>query len=452
MTAPVSEIVKVSITRDSVNISRVGFGTMLVLGGNANFSARVAYFTDLASVADALLSGTNAPEYKAAQAAFSQNPKVERLAIGHRVSTVVATDNAGTLTAGSIKATVNGVEKSQSFSTDKDTTLTALCVKIATVTGIATAVYSSGSHTITITPTSDYPVGLVFDLSGITGTMEFSGYTTTETEDADVALGKCQEENNDWYGVILTDRIEAQVLKAATWVESSELKVFATASNDPEIINTTVSGDTGSLAKQFKDLSLLKTTLVFSGAASTQYADAALFGRVMPYDPGSYTACFKTLAGITVDNLTATQRANAFAKFVNVYEYVGGVNILRNGVVSGNEYLDVIIFIDWLQARCTEAVFAVLAGALKVPYTDDGIYSIYTALTQPLKTGQNAGGISPLAYDDQKKQIGGFYITVPRLQDVPTVDKTARTLNNVKFTAFLAGAIQKVYIDGVVTV
>lgn len=451
MTAPISEIVKVNITRDSVNISRVGFGTVLILGGNANFASRVAYFTDLASVEDALLSGNAAPEYAAAAAAFAQNPKVEQIAIGHRVATVTATDNAGTFTAGSISATVNGVLKTQSWTTDKDTTLTALCVKIAAVTGIASAVYSSGSHTITITPTAGNPVGLSFDLASATGTLSYV-FTTSETEDADTALSACAQETNNWYGVVLTDRTESQVLKAAAWVAATELKMFFTASDDAEIVDSTLSGDTGSIAKVFAGLGYLKAAIIYSTKAATEYADAALFGRILPLDPGSYDAYCKSLVGVSVDNLTPTQRANAFEKNANVYEYAGGVNILRMGNVSGNETIDTMIFIDWLQARATEAIFAVIVSSLKVPYTDAGIHALADALEQPLKTGQNAGGISPLAYDDAKKQIGGYYIVSPRLQDVPTVDKAGRVLRNLKFTAFLAGAIRKVYVDGVVTV
>jgi hypothetical protein len=451
MTAPISEIVQVNITRDSVNISRAGFGTMLILGPNANFHGRVQYFTDLASVGDALLTGSDAAEYAAAQAAFSQNPRVERVAIGHRSAAVTVTDNAGTFTAGSISAVINGETKTQVFDTDKDTTLTAFAVKLAAAAGILSAVYSNVGHTIIITPDAGETVGLTLDLSAVTGTLAVSSYSASALDDADDDLDACLEETTDFYGVILADRTEAQVLKVAAWAEAAEMKVFVTASNDPDIVDETVAEDTDSLAATFKNNSYLKTALIYSSNAATEYPDAALLGRILPYDPGSYTACFKTLSGVSIDNLTATQRANAFAKFVNVYEYVGGVNILRQGTVSGNEYLDVMIFIDWLEARCTEAVYQILVSNLKVPYTSAGINSVYNALTQPLQAGQNAGGISPTEYDSQKAQIGGFYITVPRLEDIPTVDKTARVLNNVKFTAFLSGAIHKVVIAGTVT-
>lgn len=449
MSAPLNEIVNVTISRESVNISRVGFGTVLILGGNAAFPERLRYYSDLPSVALDMLSGVNAPEYLAAQAIFAQNPCVTRIAIGHRASTVVVTENAGTFTDGTISATVNGHVVTVAWLTSKDVTLGALATAIALVPGVASCVYSA--PTLTITPSTGYVIGLTIDLSLVTGTLAISSSVPTETEAVDTALDLIQGYQSDWYGLIITSRVVEDVTKAAAWVESADKKFFITASANSDIINSPLSSDTTSIAALFTNASYLKTAVIYSAAAATQYADAALFGKLLPLDPGSYTASFKTLAGITIDNLSASQRANAFAKNINVYEYVGGVNILRKGTVSGNEYIDIMIFIDWLDARCTESVYAVLIANAKVPYTDAGIAAIQNALSSPLKAGQNQGGISPTEYDDQKRQIGGFFITVPRLQDISSIDKAARTLNNVKFVAFLSGAIQFVSVNGAVT-
>jgi hypothetical protein len=448
MSAPIKDIVNVTINRESINISRVGFSTVLVLGGNANFPERLKYFSDLPSLALALHGGVNSLQYKAAQAVFSQSPKVAQIAIGHRGANIIITENAGTYTAGTITGLVNGHAISIAYDTDKATTLGNLATAIAAVDGITSAVYAANA--ITVVPDAATVASISLDVTAVAGTMTII-YSTVETEDSADALDAIQAYDFNWYGVISTSRATADVEAIAAWVEATPMKFFVTASSDANIVDESVSADTTSIAALFKNNSYLKTAVVFHTLATTQYADAALLGVILPLDPGSYTAAFKTLSGITVDNLSASQRVNAFAKFANVYEYVAGVNILRKGTVSGNEYIDVMIFIDWLDARCTEAVFAVLVGNQKVPYTDVGIASIQNALSQPLKAGQNVGGISPTAYDSQKKQIGGFYIIVPRLEDISTIDKTARELNGVKFVAYLAGAIQYVAIQGYVT-
>jgi hypothetical protein len=85
---------------------------------------------------------------------------------------VVLTDDAGTYTAGSIAATINGQTITQAYSSNKNDTLTALAAAIqAGVTGVYSAVYSSGSHTITIKSRNTDISATTVDISGVTGTM-----------------------------------------------------------------------------------------------------------------------------------------------------------------------------------------------------------------------------------------------------------------------------------------
>ena len=413
----------------------------MILGGNAAFPERLRLFStdDLGAIADALLSGTDAKEYKAASAICAQNPKCTQLAIGHRGASVVASFS-GTETGGTIVATRDG---GSPVTINLTGVLATDLGALATATG---GVYHASA--ITYTPATGHVVGIDIEINANHSDTLAVSYTSSDSEDITDALNAVMEYNNDWYGLILASRDKTDVEAAMEWTETAKMKVFVTASADTQLISVT---DTDSIAKYAFENSLLKTQVRYSAKAATEYPDAAMLGKILPLDPGSYTAAFKTLAGVSTDLLTTDQRTAAFAKNVDVYEYVGGVNITRNGKVSGGEYLDVMIFIDWLDARCTEAVYQILVSNAKVPYTDAGIASVENALTQPLKAGQNAGGISPTAYNDAKVQIGGFYITVPRLQDVPLTDKTSRTLNNVKFVAFLAGAIQIVKVRGTVT-
>jgi len=89
--------------------------------------------------------------------------------------TTVITDDAGTYTAGAIVVTVNGVTATAAYTTDKNTTLTALAAAIQALASVATAVYNSGAHTITITAEDNLDLGAVtVDISAITGTMTIS--------------------------------------------------------------------------------------------------------------------------------------------------------------------------------------------------------------------------------------------------------------------------------------
>jgi len=444
-----ADIVNVTITRETTAITQAGFGTLLIAGPNVNTAARVTYYTTLAAVALALTNGSADPEYAAATAALSQNPRPVRVALGHVAGTKTITDDAGTYTAGSITITVNGTQIVEAFDTDKDTTLGNLATSIQALPSITTAVYSSVAHTIVITPATDEVVAVTeLDVSAITGTMTVD-LSATITENWDDALNNMNEENSDWYGIVITSRTEADVLEVAAWTETVD-KVFFTASADSDIINVAESSATD-IAKQLKDLSYARTACFYSSSAATSYLDAGVFGKIAPKDPGTYTVMFKTIAGIAVDSLTPTQSGNALAKNCNTYEEIGSVNIIREGTMAEGEYIDVIIFIDWLDARITENVFGTLARLDKLPYDDGGIGVIQSEVDKVLEIGQTRGGISPLAEDSTGNQIGGYVSSVPALEDISTNDKANRVLNGVEFTAWLSGAIHAVNINGVVT-
>jgi len=447
-----SDIVNVQISRETLSVSRAGFSTIMILGPNCNFTTRTMSIADLASAALVLTGGVLSPEYLAIQAAFSQSPRVPSVKLGNQTSNKIITDNAGTYTAGSILVTINGTIFTQVYSATKAGTLGALAVQIAAHVAVDTCTYNDGEHTITIVPNAGYLLSVTdITLTGITGTMTMALSSVTPTESITTCLNAIKLYDNDWYGLIITSRAENDILLAAAWAET-ETKIFAYALADSEIITATYAGDTGSVPKQVKDLGYARTISIYHQSATTTYIDAALLGKIFPLDPGSYTAMFKTLSGVTISPLTSTQETNAKAKNCNVYELIGGVNMFLEGKVAEGEFIDIIVFIDWLDSEMTADVFAFLASLSKVPYTSAGIGGVESIVSKRLKIGQNRGGISPLEYDSLKVQIGGYYTTIPKLADVPTADKTSRTLNNVTFVAFLAGAIHATNINGVVTV
>lgn len=442
-----SEIVQVNITRETTSVSRAGFGTLLIVGPNVNTDSRLEYFT---SAADAKLKivGSATVEEDLIDAVFAQNPSVVRIALGalQASKTVVI---AGTMTAGTITGTVNGTDYAEVFDTDTDTTLDNLAAAMQADADVLTAVNTLG--TIVVTPTSGAVVGVSYDITAATG---LTGVTETATELAETyatALTAINTEQSDWYGIAAATRTTAKQILVADWTETNK-RFFIVGSGDFHIIDQADGVDTTSIAYYAKADSLDRTAVIYSAVAATKGIEAAYFGKLLTLDPGAYTGMFKTLATITVDTLTSTQSTNARDKNANVYESIGGVNITQEGKVGSGEFIDVIIFIDWLTARVQESVYATLVNMPKVPYTNVGITMVESAIEQPLIVGQNRGGISPTLFDDDDVQIGGYVISVPALADVPTADKTARLLQDVNFTAWLAGAIHTVQINGVVTV
>lgn len=445
---PLSDIVNVVITKDYRSVSRAGFGTLLIVGPNLNINGRLEFFSDVDSALEKVI-GTSTLEESLITKAFSPEPSVERIALCalQASKTLVF---SGTYTAGSISAIVNGRTITQAFSTDLDGTLTAIASSIAADVDVDTAAYTAGTNTLVVTPLTGKAVGIEFVLTGITGTMTYAITATELSETYATALSAALDVSTDFYGVTAATRTIAKQQVVADWAETHKV-ICGLGSADDNIVDQADGTDTTSIAYYIKSMSYERSFVIYTKTAATEGVEAAYLSALLPNDPGTYTAMFKTLAGITVDSLTDTKQVNAHAKYCNTYESIGGVNITREGKVGSGEYIDIVIFIDWLTARITESVFATMAAQKKIPMTDAGILSIKSALQQPLKIGQDRGGISPTAFDDTNVQIGGYKIIVPRLQDISTADKTARLLDNVKFTAWLAGAIHKTKITGTVT-
>lgn len=77
---PLSDIATITVSTAGAGVTRTGFGVPLILGYNATFGELVRTYTSLSAVGDDFAANT--PEYLAAEAIFSQSPKVPRIMIG----------------------------------------------------------------------------------------------------------------------------------------------------------------------------------------------------------------------------------------------------------------------------------------------------------------------------------------------------------------------------------
>ena len=87
----------------------------------------------------------------------------------------------------------------------------------------------------------------------------------------------------------------------------------------------------------------------------------------------------------------------------------------------------------------------------KLPYTDAGISVIENRINAVLQLGQERGGIAPTEYDTDGNKNYGYTITIPKASSISANVKAQRILQDVKFTARLAGAIHAVEIKGSLT-
>lgn len=441
---PLSDHVSLTITQDSVGVSRAGFGTILMLSASTEAQAwveRVRTYSSLGEVLEDFPS-TSGPEYRAAAAIFSQSPHPEQIKIGrsalpptqkYTLTPVVRNSHTYSLTLSGDGATTTTVTFASDASATAAEIVTGLIAAVNAVVGKNFT--ASGTTTLVITANA---AGEWFSVEAT----DVADWTTTGQDHVDPGvatdLAAIALEDSDWYALHTGYNSKAYVGAAAAWIETQK-KIYVFDTNDVSCISVAV-GSADDVLEDIFDLAYARTMGAYHPSPAAMMS-AAWMGRVLPIDPGGVTWKFKTLAGVDVVSLTGTHRSNLLARKANSYQRVSGVNITWEGTSADGDFLDVRRDLDWLDDDMSAAVFGALAGADKIPYTDDGIAIIEAEVRGSLDRAVSRGIIAE-----------GYVVTVPRAANVSSADKAARILPDVRFSATLAGSIHKVEITGVVSV
>ena len=447
-----ADLVSVDIVSDTVGVTAAGFGVPLILSHKATFAERVRYYT---KASDLLTDGFLAtdPEYLAVQSVLSASTKVTKVGIGRCAlkPTQVFKVSLAAVTAGETYSLRVGddvisvlAETGTFAANDEIVTDIKNAITTAAPAGYTAATAGApGSLYVTITSgtagnwiaVENYKPGLLL----VEQTTVDPGIATD--------LAAIYNEDSTWYGLMSLTNSKPIIVAVAAWAEANE-KLYIAATADTVCESVALATDTalaaaGSIASVVK-LAAYARTHAFYHRASDAFQDAAELGKCLPYEPGSETWAYKTLAGVSAETFTSTQETNLNAKFCGYYGIVAGVNVTLGGAkVAANEYIDVVRFRDWLKARIQERIFARLAGMKKIPFTDGGIAIIQAEILGQLDEGVIVGGLSP----DPAPTC-----TVPKASAVSTVNKQARHLAGVEFTGTLAGAIHTLTIEGTLSV
>ncbi len=257
----------------------------------------------------------------------------------------------------------------------------------------------------------------------------------------DVANSRIQ--NDTWYGLTICSQVADDIEQVAAYIEA-ELKIFGGDSNDAAILTSSTSD----VASILKGLAYKRTFSMYAGTPNDARA-AAWLGGQLPQVPGSSNWKFKTLVGVSPDNLTANQIQTCIGipgtpgKNCNIYQTVGGVNITQEGFMAGGQFIDLTVGIDWLTSEIQTNTYSQLVNSPKIPYTEAGIAVIENGIWQALRQGVTNGLIDGAS---------AITVTAPAIGDISANNKALRVLTGVKFTCRLAGALNFIQINGVVTV
>ena len=432
----IADTVTVTISVQDVLPAIANFGTPLILAYHTNFVGVREYEASpsglTALVADGFTIGHAA--YKKAAAIVAQNPHTDKFKVANR-----AAANAQTITLTpkwfttgkpvSFDITVGAITTHVSYTPlVTDTTIDLVATGLQTAVGTIAGVTDSDT-TGEVTLVATVPEVRMY-LSNVVG-LDIAD-TSADTGIA-AALAAAAAADNDWFGLLIDSNSPEEIAAAGAWALSNERLFGALSPNAAEFVSATGVAHTMKLTTNTN--SYVIATRDMNGCA-----EAGLMGRQLSRTPGATTWAHKQIAGAIADGLTATEFTNARANGAIVYVNDGVVHTYDGWACSGR-YLDVTQGIAWLRARIREAVLIVLVNAEKLGFTNADAATIDAAVAGVLSQGES-----------NKLLMPGWSVTRPDVAAVSAANKLGRIFPDIKFKAVLQGAIQKVIIDGTLTV
>lgn len=251
------------------------------------------------------------------------------------------------------------------------------------------------------------------------------------------ALVKIREQDNDWYFITAHTHATADILEIAEYAETNTV-IYGTSYSGADALDATSNLDPGSQLQ----LKAFSRTFIMYAADHLEYPECAIIGLQATKAPGSTTWKFKELVGVTPSKLSTTQSIVLkgtkydYGKGYNTYEPTGGRNIFAEGRVVNSEFIDVMRFADWLEARMRERIYLTLVNMEKVPYTSAGFAIIEGRMREVLNNGVAVGGLA------------SYKVTVPDPRSLDPNSRANRVATGFAFTGVLAGAVHFVEING----
>lgn len=238
------------------------------------------------------------------------------------------------------------------------------------------------------------------------------------------------------YGLLIDGFSETEINIAAAFAEANGM-IFLGQSPDQEILE---SGQTDDVASDLEGAGYNRSAVCFTRNMSSDWA-AGLLGQMLGQTPGSATWAFKQIAGAESDVLSTSHFNAARDKHAMLYTTDRNIAHTWDGWAASGRFFDITHGVDFLKADIETRVYQLLLNQPKVPFTATGRAQVEAEIRGALTASEASGLVAP-----------GWTVTMPDLATYSSVDKAARILRTVKFTATLQGAVHSVTVAGVLTV
>ena len=308
----------------------------------------------------------------------------------------------------------------------------------------------SGTHTIADTLSTvrpDDPFTVTGTASGDWFSLELgdiSALSIAQTHAAtDLAdeLTAISDVDNSWYWLVPLYPSSAYLLAAAAYVEANSKAMIGVTSDTASITTTYTPSVSPDVGAELADLGGKRTHWNYHHNPA-QMMGAALTGRLAPLKPGSWTAKFKTLSGVTVTPFTTTQVTNLRARRGNGYWFEMGRDVTFDGTVPSEEFgfLDVVVGLDAFLDDLAKSLFGVQVSNDVITYEDEDIAKLEAAAL---------GSVARFSAEGQRVLRSDPAPTVffPEADDISPADRALRKIPGARVHGELAGAVHDIELD-----
>jgi hypothetical protein len=446
---PLSDVVQVNISVLRALVAAAGFGKPLILGSSAALSPdRYADFSSSTGLDDMLDAGflTSDAEYQQAQDLLAGEIVPDEFSVGRRL-TPVAQSRVLTLPADptdsvTYSITINGTVVTTAALDASSTTAELQAALVTAINGssVATEVTAANSGADVIVTADDPGTPFTIELGTQPAAPMILG-AAVANHGVQEDLTEIRDAGAVWYDTVQTSHDSGDIALIAEWTESNDTPptIFMGQSSEADSADNVVDTAETDIANVLATAGY-KRSAYWWHEQDDEYLDAGISGRELPVDPGKDNWALKEVIGMTPSSLTQTQKNNLQDKNANYYYALTNQNnITYPGKMASGDWIDVVRFVDFLNARIGEAVANLMLGSERVNFDEGGLMKIKNAIN----------GVLQAAKDDGK--LIGFTITVPALSSYSQQSRTDRVLDPpITFAAQGSGAINFVRIAGTV--
>ncbi len=430
----IEEIVHVTIQAQDAAVAQESFDKILFCAYHDVGPELIRDYTDIDDINEDYADWPSV--LNAASAWASQNPHSEIFSIGRLTTARAKIFEVTPVLANSQAYVVNVNGTAYTYTSDSTATLAEICagIKSAVDAGSITGLTVTENDTvITFTGAAGTWYSLSVDRIDLLGVVETTSGTGLATE-----LQSIFSERNDSYGVTCEHQSESVGAIVADDIED-RTKIYGIACPNADLLTSS----TTDLGSDLQDAGYNRTFVMYHQKASEQFPEVAWMASRFPQNPGSETWRFKRLAGVSSSSLSGTAVTNAAAKNVNTVRSLGGLTLTNGSKMASGRYIDIQHGLDWLTARMEERIFSLLANNGKVPYTDAGLALLQGAVSAQLDE----------ASDQDHQFLARDENLTTSVTDVATqasADRAARIVRGLNFRGRFAGAVEEIYVEGLV--